>query len=350
MEKSQKNIALLNDREQQILRFTVQAYIDSAKPVGSKFLSKQYFQELSPATIRNVLAHLEKEGFLLQPYPSAGRIPTEKGFRFFIESLMKPKTLTRQEKKALQWSPSTHTHSLETIQETSRFLSLFSQQIGMVSGPRLETSIFKKIEFVLVGSEKILVIFISENDILEQRLVSLKDPPSPDELLKMSRYLNETLSRLAHSNWGEIQRVLEIELKNAKRGYQNLLRKLFANPEENPEVFIEGQSHLAEQPEFSDRQRLSALFQAFKQKQLLLKILERADQKPEKPYHRVQIVLGEDLKDENFQGLSFVTRLYGPSENPLGAVAIAGPTRMDYSYMVPLVNFAVDHLNKYFVQ
>ena len=345
----QKTIHELPERELQILQFTLQEYISTATPVSSKILAKRYLPQLSSATVRNAMANLEEKGLLRQPHPSAGRIPTEAGFRLYIDWMMKPKDLSPEEKARFHFHD--EDNPLENIRSASRFLSQCSNQIGLVTSPSLENTIFREIQFVRIGENKILAVFVAKKGWIEQRVVHWENPPTQEELWKMANYLNELLK---DCTLGEARRRISQEMENERNRYDDLiakalkLRSMFFESQEEVSIFIEGHSRLMEQPEFMGHERIRHLFEAFEQKQTLLRILELADQSSQ---DTARIVLAEELDPSykgNFSGLAFVTRSYGTPHQSLGALAIAGPTRMDYRHILPIVNFTAEKLNDLF--
>lgn len=340
----------LSPRERDVMRFTVQEFIDSAKPVGSEMLCRKYFRDLSSASIRSVLAQLEERGLLRQPHLSAGRVPTEKGYRFFIDALMEPRALSSEERQALS---KTGTNAAESLRDASKYLSSVSQQVGIATSPRLDNTIFKQVEFVRVGNDKILVIFIAKNNIIDQRLVQWQSPPSQDELWKMAKYLNEMFSDATLS---EIRRGIKMTLETRPNPVQRQALQLqhvvlneVLSPDQahDPQIFVEGQSHLFQKPEFAGGESMGDVFKAFEEKQTLLQILDLA---MSAPTESARIVLGSELGHKELAGMAFVTRTYGAPDHPLGTVAIAGPTRMDYGKIVPVVDFAAQTLNKWFTK
>jgi len=356
MKPSLKNLPSdLSRRDQDLMRFTVQEYISTAKPVGSKVLAQKYAPHISPATIRKVLAHLEELGLLKQPHLSAGRIPTPAGFRYFTDYLLQTQDPSSQQKENLNDLLGETTQPSDSLRRTSEFLAHCSRQIGLVTSPRLETTIFKQIQFVRIDSDKILAIFIAQSGMIEQRVVQWHPSPQQEDLWKMARYLNDLLSDLTLR---EVRQRISEEMQKEQNRYDDLiqkalqLRKIFLHQNEDLEVFIAGHSQLPQQPEFMKQDKIRLAYQALEQKHTLLKILERADHSPK---DSAQIILGDELGQKEFSGLAFVTRGYGPldkdsGQKTLGGLAIAGPTRMDYCRIVPIVNFTADTINELFTQ
>ena len=338
----------LGGRLAEILRLTIMEYIATAKPVSSRILMEKYLQKLSSATIRNLLGNLEEFGYLKQPHPSAGRIPTEEGFRFYLNHLLEIQDINLEEREELKRQFYDEKDPLTSLRQASRFLSLHSHQIGIVTPPRFETTLFKQIQFVRISANKLLALFISKNGFIEERIVHWENTPSQDDLWKMAKYLNEHFSE---STLEDIRKRLRSELEKESGQLRSLLfkalslRELFFNPCSNLEIYIEGYSQLMNQPEFSQNEKMRILFKALEHKQLLLQILDRAQKSSQ---DSAQIVLGEDLEKEEFSGLSFVTKQYGLGEKPMGTLAVAGPRRMDYCRIVPLINFTAHTLNHLF--
>lgn len=337
----------LDDREREVLRLTMEDYIASAAPVSSKGLSEKYFPHLSSATIRAVFSNLEEHGYLHRPHASSGRVPTEKGFRYFVECLLKTIRPTREEADQVETLSLSNDSLDHSLQAASRLLSHLTSQVGIITAPRLDDLIISQVQFIRLSNDRLMAIFVEKNGLIEERIIDWKNAPSQDELWKMSHFLNDILGDLPFS---QVREKLEIELQAEKNKcdpvlFQALhLRKRLIQEETTP-IYIEGQHALLHQPEFSNAQRMQHVLEAMQQKELLLRILKDANTHPS---GHTRIILGEDLEQKEFQGLAFVTQSYGPEHAPVGTVAIAGPTRMNYAKVVPLLEFTAQKMSVIF--
>jgi len=245
----------LSERDKKILHVVISDYIETAEPVGSRTISKKHGLNLSPATIRNVMADLEEMGLLIQPHTSAGRIPTEYGLRFYVDSMLKVKRLSQAEKEKIRNSFKELGFDVANIlKEASRILSMASQHIGVVLAPTFSTIILKHIEFLRLKDNRILVIFISKSGIVQHKVIQVEEDLSQDELNKFSRYLDDILSDLTLS---EVKQKILEEMKKEKTAFDEMLSKAlklskraFQNGvEEEKDVYIEGHANILNYPE-----------------------------------------------------------------------------------------------------
>lgn len=340
-------VSRLDDREREVFRLTMEEYIASATPISSKGLSEKHFPHLSSATIRAVFASLEDHGYLHRPHASSGRVPTEKGFRYFVESLLKKIRPTREEEDkvgTLSLSNDSLDHSL---QAATRLLSNLTSQVGIITAPRLDDLIISQVQFIRLSQDRLMAIFVEKNGLIEERIIDWKNAPTQDDLWKMAHYLNDILGDLPFS---QVREKLEGELQSEKTKcdpilFQALHLRQRLIQEEHTPIYVEGQHALLHQPEFSNAQRMQHVLEAMQQKELLLRILQDANTQPS---GHTRIILGEDLAQKEFQGLAFVTQSYGPEHAPVGTVAIAGPTRMNYAKVVPLLEFTAQKMSVIF--
>ncbi|MBW2038392.1 MAG: heat-inducible transcription repressor HrcA [Deltaproteobacteria bacterium] len=328
----------LSERDKKVLKIIVKDYISNGEPVGSRTVAKKSDLNLSPATIRNVMADLEEMEFLFQPHTSAGRVPTEKGFRFFVDVLLDLQGLSLPEREEMRSTcQDCKADMSELMRRTCRILSAFSHYAGIVMPPPLRETIFKHIEFIRLRKNQILVIFVASSGLIQNRVVELEEDLSQDELGKITHYLNDLLTGLPLREVRE--RIVE-EMKREKRAYDELLQKalqlggkaLVTN--EEMDLYIEGQVNILDEPEFADVERMKELFKAFEEKSLLVKLLDRS-MKGE----GVQILFGSECEVAAIEGCSLITSTYGHPGRFLGILGVIGPVRMNYSRVIPVVDF-----------
>lgn len=337
----------LTERGQQVLEAVVLSHIQSGEPVGSRTISKHHGLQVSSATIRNVMADLEEMGLLQQPHTSAGRMPTEKGLRFYIDSLMKSKDLEDREKQLIQEAlKDVHKDLAKLLQKTSRILSRFCKQAGVVLWPKLSLTRLKHIEFVRLHAHQIMVILITKSGLLNHVVLQWEEDIQQDELDKYGRYLNDIFEDVPLGTIKE--RILE-EMKNEKILFDELYAKAlkmtdqaFQSTFENSELYIEGQLNLIDHPEFSDVERLKRLFEAFEDKSKIIRLLDMALSNTS----GVHIILGTEGPLEELNELSLISSPYKRGDTLLGALGVIGPLRMDYSRIVPVVEFTATLLSR----
>jgi heat-inducible transcriptional repressor len=327
----------LSPRGKQILEAIIEDYITTAEPVGSRTVTRRHPFSLSPATVRNVMADLEDLGFLTSPHTSAGRIPTDKAYRFYVNSLLSVKTIGRDEQEEIVRCCSLVGRDIgEVLKETSRLLSATSHYMGIVMAPRFDANVFRQMEFVKLGSRRILAIMVSQNGTVQNRIIEAAEEVSGDDLLRMSNYLNDLLKGLTIS---QVRSRLLEELRSEKARYDSLMARALALSaqtlnEESAEVFIEGQVNILEQPEFSDVEKMKDIFRTFEKKNAMLELLDRA-----MAAEGVQIFIGAESHLSGMPGMSLITSTYMTGKNTLGVLGVIGPTRMGYAKVIPIVDY-----------
>jgi len=336
----------MEERNKQILTSVINEYVLTAEPVGSRKLAKKYNINLSSATIRNVMSDLEDMGLLHQPHTSAGRIPTEKALRFYVNSILKVKDLKLREKdrirKRYQFS---ELEASDIIKQTSEVLSVLSHQMSIISAPKIIGTVLKHIEFIKISTNRILVIFVSQSGFVQNRIVEDKEDISQDELDKYTNYLGDILVGISLE---EVREKLDEEMQKEKITYDQLLSKALqlskkALAEElEPELYLGGKINLLESPEFSEVGRMKTLLQALEEKNLLLTLLDKT-----MDAEGVQIFIGSEVQLSDMQTLSIITSPYRQGKNVVGALGIIGPTRMDYLNLIPIVEYSAQLVTEF---
>lgn len=337
---------VMEERNKQILTSVINEYVLTAEPVGSRKLAKKYNINLSSATIRNVMSDLEDMGLLHQPHTSAGRIPTEKALRFYVNSILKVKDLKLREKdrirKRYQFS---ELETSDIIKQTSEVLSVLSHQMSIISAPKIIGTVLKHIEFIKISTNRILVIFVSQSGFVQNRIVEDKEDISQGELDKYTNYLGDILVGISLE---EVRAKLDEEMQKEKIAYDQLMSKALqlskkALAEElEPELYVGGKINLLESPEFSEVGRMRTLLQALEEKNLLLTLLDKT-----MDAEGVQIFIGSEAQLSDMQTLSIITSPYSQGKNVVGALGIIGPTRMDYLNLIPIVEYSAQLVTEF---
>lgn len=327
----------LSTRSRQILEAIVEDYIATAEPVGSGSVARRHALPLSTATIRNVMANLEEMGLLTSPHTSAGRVPTEKAYRLYVDSLVALRQISRDEKKLIiRRCREAGAGLLGILKETSRTLSSLSNYMGIVVAPSFTSDVFRHIEFIRIGNNKVLAILVSSNGTVQNRLVESDTEFSQTDLITMGNYLNELMQGLTIS---QARKRIQEEMLTEKTQYDNLMLLALRMTEqavsgEGDEIFVEGQARILDQPEFNDVGRMRDIFRAFEQKGQLLKLLERC-----MSADGVQIYIGSESPLSQSAGVSLITSRFVTSSNTVGLLGVIGPTRMGYSSVIPIVDY-----------
>ncbi|HEX9078481.1 MAG TPA: heat-inducible transcriptional repressor HrcA [Desulfuromonadaceae bacterium] len=327
----------LSPRSRQILEAIVEDYIATAEPVGSSTVARRHAMTLSPATVRNVMANLEEMGLLTSPHTSAGRVPTEKAYRFYVDSLVALRQVTREEKQLIiQRCRQAGAGLSNILKETSRTLSTLSNYIGIVVAPSFVADVFRHIEFLRLAPHRVLAILVSSNGLVQNRLVETEEDTPQEDLVRMGNYLNELMQGLTISQVRE--RIID-EMQSEKVQYDRLMSRALrisqqAVTAEEEEIFVEGQARILDQPEFSDVRRMQEIFRAFEEKGHLLQLLNRC-----MAAEGVQIYIGSETPVSRSAGVSLITSRFVTGNNTVGLLGIIGPTRMGYSNVIPIVDY-----------
>jgi len=328
----------LNERSRKILEAIIEDYIDSAEPIGSRAVTRRHSLGLSPATVRNVMADLEEMGYICSPHTSAGRVPTELGYRFYIDSLLQVRQLSQVEQLQIE-----RHHQLrglrteELLREAGKILSSISHYTGIVMAPRFNATVFRHIEFIRLSQGRLLVVFVTEAGLVQNKIIETAEELSPAELEQMSNYLNRTLTGMTIQ---QVKARIVEEMAREKALYGKLMQRALQfsrealQGESEGEVFIEGASNILEQPEFADLERMKRLFRTFEQKSQLVELLDKS-QKAD----GVQIFIGSESENREIAGCSLVTSTYSSRRGTIGTLGVIGPVRMPYSMVIPVVDY-----------
>ncbi|MFQ5328848.1 MAG: heat-inducible transcriptional repressor HrcA [Thermodesulfobacteriota bacterium] len=337
----------LSDREADILRAVVFDYIDQVEPVSSKTVSTRYTPSLSSATVRNIMAALESRGYLFQPHKSAGRIPTARAFQFYVDSLAEIQEPSRAVKELITRGYSDTLHFDDIMRETSRLLSLISHCAGVVLAPRMESIRLKRIKFVKIEGNDIMVVLVSMVGTVQSCVVHMDEELNQRELDKMSGHLSGIADGLSLT---QLRMRLIEDMRVERNLYDTLLAKamkvgmeVVAEPGRD-DIYLDGAVNVLEQPEFSeDIKKLKELFRAFEEKSRLVHLLDKSAKS-----RGVHVKIGFEDGVDGMEGCSMVTASYGSSENRLGTIGVIGPMRMNYPLVIPLVRYTSDLLGEIF--
>ncbi len=330
---------ILTDRDRTILKSIIREYIATAEPVSSRRIARNYCLNISPATIRNVMADLEDMGLLHQPHTSAGRIPTHQGFRLYVDSIMDNRELPASQKEAIRKKYQRALPNLSSfLQETSKILSDFSNVTGVVLAPRVIDTVFKRIDFILLKKCHILAVFIVQSGLAQNKVIKIDDECiTQEDLEKASRYLNSILCGLTLR--GVRGKILE-EMQKEHVAYDSLLSRALEmgraalSDEAEFDVYVQGQANFLEYPEFGTLKKMKTVLRALEEKSLLIRILDRALEN-----EGIRIFIGAENELSDMEDCSFVLSPYSGDSAVLGSLGVVGPTRMNYLEIIPVVDF-----------
>jgi heat-inducible transcriptional repressor len=333
-------ITELNDRSREIFRIVVDAYLESGEPIGSRTLAKRLAHNLSPATIRNVMADLEEAGLLFSPHTSAGRLPTEAGLRLFVDGLLEVGNLTDVERRLIAERCAGTGSSVEgLLDRATTTLSGLSRCAGLVTAPKTDVAL-KHIEIVSLNASRALVVLVSESGIVENRIVETPADIAPSMLVEASNYL---ATRLVGRSIAEARSEITQELAQHRAQLDALTRKvveqglaIWADNDMGGALIVRGQAHLLDDVQaVGDLERIRALFAALETKETMVNVLSLVDGAA-----GVQIFIGASNALFKLAGCSMVVSSYRDSrERIIGAIGVIGPTRMNYARIIPMVDY-----------
>jgi heat-inducible transcriptional repressor len=331
----------LTERQRSILRYTVSDYIASAAPVGSQSISSRHMLGLSPATIRNVMANLEELGYIDHPHTSAGRIPTDKGYRFYVDELVELDDLTATERKAIGEALERATESEELFREASRILGRIAQQLSLVSTPQLSSAKFERLELFNVSTTKILVVLSVKSGIVKTIMMEVAAEIHREKLDEVGGILNERLYGLTLQTIRETFALRVSDVENEDTGIIRLLMsskdRLFDDIWNWSHVHISGAPQAANQPEFQKPEKFRAFLSLVDDEEVMIHVM--GNQSAE--IAETTVTIGQEHQQEKLKDYSVITSVYKVGD-VVGTVGILGPKRMSYSRIIPLV----DHMAK----
>ena len=327
----------LSLREKEILKVLINEYILTAQPVSSKGIADRYGLGISSATIRNSMQDLEEKGLLRQPHHSAGRVPTDKGYRVYVDSLIKPEKLSSQEKENIKRNlMADYTAVEDLLEQTSRVLGRASNLLGVTIAPHLDTEILTHIDLLSVGEKRLLVVIAVKSGIVKSIILEVDSEIKPEALQETERILNQKLSGLSLR---DIMNSAEKRLKDSYTVNPQIIR-LFLDSTDNllsfqeeEKVYLGESNNLLDQPEFKDWEKVSNFIRLIENKRFWLKIISTKVAK-----EGVSITIGRELGKEEIEACSLICCAYGKGSLK-GKVGLIGPTRMRYAKLVSLVDY-----------
>jgi heat-inducible transcriptional repressor len=340
----------LDRREREILRALVQDYIHTGEPVASQPLLARHELDCSPATIRSVMADLEALGFLEKPHASSGRIPTEKGYRLYVDALLKIRPPSPADRDRIERLAHGSGDVAALLEGTADLLHSLSHHAGVVTTPPPKVDPVRRLEFVRLRENRVLAVFVSEAGIVTNKLVQLEFPMDASELERAANYLMEKLARGGDApiDLAILRDGILHDMRADQSALQSLLQKAlslaeqtFAAAPSSGKVLVDGEESFLDAPEFADVQKARALLRAFAEKDRILRVLDRV-----LTAHEVQIFIGAESEFAQVPDVSVVAAPYGLGGHVLGTLAVVGPTRMNYARVIPLVDLTARQLSR----
>lgn len=331
----------MENRDREILREIVRAYVSSGEPISSRTLSKRRRFHLSPATIRNIMADLEDLGYLAQPHTSAGRVPTDLGYRLYVDVLMSPQPISSEEQEIVQQNLVAAAPDQGPILQTaSRVLAKLSDQVAVVLAPAPAAAAVRSVHFVRISEKKFLAVIVGESNLVDHRLVVHEEDFTQAQLDRLSNLLSEEFGGLTLAQMRE--KVVEA-MEKERNHWEAEISRLFPLADRvleqeaaaaDASVFVEGTSRMISKPEFSDVEKIRRIFRAFEEKARLALLLSGCLESSSP-----KVLIGREDPFTADNDLAVVAAGYAVGGRMVGTLGVVGPRRMDYSRLVPLVEF-----------
>ena len=336
----------LSERKKRILHAVVVSHIQTAEPVGSRTVARSYRIGLSSATIRNEMADLEEMAYLEQPHTSAGRIPSQKGYRYYVDHLMGDGRLTEEEELSICRSLSFEKmrEIEQIIANAVRVLSSTTNQTSLIMGPQFQKSTFQQMRILPLDENRGLVVLITDSGFIKNKVIDLQQSLSPAELHQVVSYLNQKLyglsiDQVTTSLINELKRDLFRRLEILEQAFILLEESL--REEQQARVFLGGTTNILNQPEFKSVEKIHQMLSLFEKEALLFEILEQNMDED-----GIVIRIGTENEHEDIQECTLITAAYKINRRILGSVGVIGPTRMDYQWVIAVLRRLVDQLNE----
>jgi len=332
---------MLDPRAQHLLKTLIERYVSDGQPVGSRALSRHSGLDLSPATIRNVMADLEEMGFLASPHTSAGRVPTPKGYRFFVDSLMVVKPLEQREIHRLE-GELTADRPQQLASAAAGVLSHLTQFAGVVMTPRRREATFRHIEFLRLADRRVLLILVSSEGDVQNRILHTEQPYTQSQLIEATNFFNV---HFAGQPFANIRTRIAADLRALREDIARLMTAAVDAGEgalaESESLVVTGERNLLNTEDFaSNMQRLRRLFDLFDQKTTILHLLDLSQRA-----HGVQIYIGGESGVAPLDECSVITAPYEVNGQVIGTLGVIGPTRMAYERVIPIVDITAKLLS-----
>lgn len=338
----------LDERKEKILKAIIKTYLETGEPVGSRTISKYSDLNLSSATIRNEMSDLEEMGYIIQPHTSAGRIPSDKGYRFYVDRMMEEKDQEVTEMKALMLEKADRMEQL--LKQVARVLAANTNYATMISGPVYQRNKLKFIQLSQVDEEQMLAVIVSEGNIVRNKIIKVDAPFDNETLLKLNILLNTNLNGLTleEINLGMIARLKEQAGIHSElvSGVLDAVAEAIQEDDEGLQIYTSGATNIFRYPELADSERAKELISAFEEKQQLAELVTETLSNENNT--GIQVYIGNESPVQTMKDCSVVTATYELGEGMQGTIGIIGPKRMDYDHVVRTLKTLTGELDAIF--
>ncbi|KPU27924.1 HrcA family transcriptional regulator [Caloranaerobacter sp. TR13] len=335
---------ILNDRKLKILQAIIHSYITNAEPVGSRTIAKKYNLGVSSATIRNEMSDLEELGYLLQPHTSAGRIPSDKAYRLYVDNLMQIKKITEEERKKIKLGLLKEIREIEqVIQNAAKILSKLTNYTSLAIAPQIRRSKLKRIQLIPIDEHKVLVVMVTDTGIVKNTVFRIGNGIKEEQLEKITNYLN---SRLKGCSIEDINKNIETELVKEMYSLKNTIKDILPLINQSidgmyeVDLFADGVTNIFNFPEYNDIAKAKSFISFIENKESVVDMLLKSG------FHDIQITIGSENCYEEVSSCSLITATYSLNGKTIGKIGVIGPTRMDYSKVVSVVKSIAFDLNE----
>lgn len=339
----------LDERKLKILQAIIRTYLETGEPVGSRTISKYSDLNLSSATIRNEMSDLEEMGYILQPHTSAGRIPSDKGYRLYVDTMLDDKAQEVHDMKAELTEKAGKIDDL--LKRVAKLLAVNTNYATMVSGPRYASKKVKFIQLTLVDERSLLVVIVLDNNVVKNKMIHMEDSMDQETLLRLNFIMNTTLNGLdvMDMNLAVIQKIKE--QMGAHNSVINSVLEIIGSAlteDEDLEIYTSGATNILKYPELADKSNAAQILSAFEEKKDLNEWIEQEPVGQNDDNHAIQVYIGGETQVESMKDCSLVTATYRIDDGVYGKVGIVGPKRMDYDKVVATLQSMMEQLDDIF--
>lgn len=334
----------LNERKIKILQAIIDDYVETAEPVGSRTIAKKYDLGISSATIRNEMADLEELGFIIQPHTSSGRIPSDKGYRLYVDQMMEYKELSKDKTHIIEQILANNINKIDFLmQETAKILSLLTNYTTLVSQPQIQKTKLKHIQLIPLDEKSVILIVVTDGNLVRNHVLNMNEQANQETLYVLSNMLNQHLQGLTME---QINLPLIQSLKQQMGAYEELLSPVLdaiaetIQSAQNADVYMSGATNMLSCPEFSDIVKAKALFHTLEEKEILAALLAQNTKQG------IQVTIGDENEIQEVKACSIITTSYQLGSNVIGNIGIIGPTRMDYGKVVSVLSYITKNLDE----
>ena len=331
----------LDERKQRVLKAVIDDYIESAEPVGSRALARKHDLGVSPATIRNEMADLEMLGYLQHLHTSSGRVPSSKGYRFYVDGLIPPKPVSAEEKALIdRWYKSRVQRIDQVFEETARLISAITKNVSLVLAPQMTQAQFRCLQFLPLDSRRVITVLMTDAGFIENKILEMPDGAEFEDFQRMAAVINEnlaghTLKSIEHHALAQIRD--EIRDEGLYDSALSIIQRALDSGKQE-RLYLGGTTKMLEQPEYHDVEKVKHMLMTLEEEELMKDILRAhiGD--------GLEVTIGQENEDSHFKDSSIITATYHLDGELLGTIAVLGPTRMEYAKAMSLLEYMNNNL------